>query len=239
MTQWPCVLHVRGPSDINVTFYRWPSDLVYYILQRSSDICVCYILQIMQWPTCGLYFTDHLPGGILVLHFTDCPVTYLLWAVFHRLPGDLLVFTDHPVTYLYNTLFYYERRLSSVPLMKRRLVSAIIGQCLSHFVSRPVCVGERRPQAPVREVLVWMDIASLECVFEEIWHTELVSVLSTSPSKLYNSEQTLQLCKSIQRDLITGEVLVLVNLTILNKHCSFAGVYRDVRPHNWCLSEKH
>lgn len=152
-----------------VTFYRWPSDLVCYSLQRSSDIRVCYILQITQWPTCGLYFTDHLPGGLLVLHFTDRPVTYLLWAVFHRLPGDLLVFTDHPVTYLYNTLFYYERRLSSVPLMKRRLVSAIIGQCLSHFVSRPVCVGERRPQAPGREVLVWMDIASLECVFEEIW----------------------------------------------------------------------
>ncbi|KAL8625637.1 hypothetical protein ACOMHN_043912 [Nucella lapillus] len=41
--------------------------------------------------------------------------------------GCLYKFHDHPITYLYNTLFYYEKRLSPVPLVKRRLVSAIIG----------------------------------------------------------------------------------------------------------------
>ena len=42
------------------------------------------------------------------------------------------------MTYLYNTLFYYERRLSAVPLLKRRLVNAIIGQLSVAFI---VCVS--------------------------------------------------------------------------------------------------
>lgn len=39
----------------------------------------------------------------------------------------LLIFSDRPVTYLYNTLHYYERKLRDRPLLKRRLVSAVLG----------------------------------------------------------------------------------------------------------------
>lgn len=37
-----------------------------------------------------------------------------------------MIFTDRPVTYLYNTLHYYERKLQDRPLLKRRLVNAIL-----------------------------------------------------------------------------------------------------------------
>ncbi len=41
--------------------------------------------------------------------------------------GVLYKFHDRPVSYLYNTLFYYERRLQDRPVLKKKLVSAIIG----------------------------------------------------------------------------------------------------------------
>ena len=36
-----------------------------------------------------------------------------------------------------------------------------------------------------------------------------------------------------------GETLVPANFSILNKHYNFAGAFKDIRPHNWCLSEKY
>lgn len=47
--------------------------------------------------------------------------------IFIRNNYDLLMFLDRPVTYLYNTLHYYERKLRDRPLLKRRLVSAVLG----------------------------------------------------------------------------------------------------------------
>jgi mediator of RNA polymerase II transcription subunit 23 len=38
-----------------------------------------------------------------------------------------LILSDRPVTYLYNTLHYYERKLRDKPILKRRLVTAILG----------------------------------------------------------------------------------------------------------------
>lgn len=34
---------------------------------------------------------------------------------------------DRPVTYLYNTLHYYEKKLRTLPLLKRKLVSSVLG----------------------------------------------------------------------------------------------------------------
>lgn len=41
--------------------------------------------------------------------------------------GCLYKFHDRPVTYLYNTLHYYERKLRDVPVLKKKLVTAVIG----------------------------------------------------------------------------------------------------------------
>uniref|UniRef100_A0A1B6D9V1 Mediator of RNA polymerase II transcription subunit 23 n=1 Tax=Clastoptera arizonana TaxID=38151 RepID=A0A1B6D9V1_9HEMI len=54
------------------------------------------------------------------------PVTKSLEILLDHL-GCLYKFHDRPVTYLYNTLHYYERNLRERPLLKRRLVSAVLG----------------------------------------------------------------------------------------------------------------
>ncbi|BES98684.1 Mediator of RNA polymerase II transcription subunit [Nesidiocoris tenuis] len=41
--------------------------------------------------------------------------------------GILYKFHDRPVTYLYNTLHYYEKKLRTLPLLKRKLVSSVLG----------------------------------------------------------------------------------------------------------------
>ncbi|CAG7828994.1 unnamed protein product, partial [Allacma fusca] len=41
--------------------------------------------------------------------------------------GALYKFHDRPLTYLYNTLHYYEARLRDKPLLKKKLVSSILG----------------------------------------------------------------------------------------------------------------
>ena len=199
-----------------------------------------------------------------LLHFTDHAMTYL-WVVFYRSPAwwhTCVTFywlpSNIPVVGCISQITWWPTCVYRSPsdllvqhavlLWEKTQFCALdettTRQCYHRSVSFTLCLSA---------CLCWWEettgtsqrSASLNghskfgmCVWRNLT-TELVSVLSTSPSKLYNSEQTLQLCKSIQRDLITGEVLVLVNLTILNKHCSFAGAYRDVRPHNWCLSEKH
>lgn len=38
-----------------------------------------------------------------------------------------ILFLDRPVTYLYNTLHYYDRNLRDRPVLRRRLVAAILG----------------------------------------------------------------------------------------------------------------
>ncbi|KAK7495937.1 hypothetical protein BaRGS_00012927 [Batillaria attramentaria] len=64
---------------------------------------------------------------VMVHRFLELPaVEKLLSSVLDQI-GCLYKFHDHPVTYLYNTLFYYEKRLSAVPLLKRKLVNSIIG----------------------------------------------------------------------------------------------------------------
>lgn len=37
------------------------------------------------------------------------------------------IVVDRPVTYLYNTLHYYDRNLRDRPVLRRRLVAAILG----------------------------------------------------------------------------------------------------------------
>lgn len=39
----------------------------------------------------------------------------------------IITSTDRPVTFLYNTLHYYESKLRDKPLLKRKLVNAVLG----------------------------------------------------------------------------------------------------------------
>ena len=167
-----CATFYRSPSELFLLHSTddWLCDLLLlHFIDHPVTYLSCYILQITS-DLLMLHFTEQLVisccfpfvrVSLIVLHCTDQPVTYLC-VTFYTSPSDLHVrehpviymlqniqwrtcfwhVTDHPVTYLYNTLFYYEKRLSSVPLLKRRLVNAIIGQLLSYFVVLSVCLGE-------------------------------------------------------------------------------------------------
>ena len=69
-----------------------------------------------------------LPVFDITIHrFTEIPpVTKSLETILEHL-GCLYKFHDRPVTYLYTTLHYYERKLRDRPLLKRKLVSSIMG----------------------------------------------------------------------------------------------------------------
>ncbi|XP_064625436.1 mediator of RNA polymerase II transcription subunit 23-like [Lineus longissimus] len=70
-----------------------------------------------------------LPVLDIVIHrFLELPsgLSKSLETLFEHL-GGLYKFHDRPVTYLYNTLHYYEKKLKDRPLIKRKLVHAIIG----------------------------------------------------------------------------------------------------------------
>ena len=69
-----------------------------------------------------------LPVFDITIHrFTEIPpVTKSLETILEHL-GCLYKFHDRPVTYLYNTLHYYEKKLRDRPLLKRKLVSSIMG----------------------------------------------------------------------------------------------------------------
>uniref|UniRef100_T1HR14 Mediator of RNA polymerase II transcription subunit 23 n=1 Tax=Rhodnius prolixus TaxID=13249 RepID=T1HR14_RHOPR len=72
-----------------------------------------------------------LPVFDIVIHrFLELPpVTKTLETLLEHL-GCLYKFHDRPVTYLYNTLHYYEKKLRDRPLLKRKLVSAVLGTML-------------------------------------------------------------------------------------------------------------
>ncbi|KAJ8033690.1 Mediator of RNA polymerase II transcription subunit 23 [Holothuria leucospilota] len=64
---------------------------------------------------------------ILIHRFIELPpVSKSLETLLEHL-GNLFKFHDRPVTYLYNTLHYYERKLTERPHLKKKLVGAIIG----------------------------------------------------------------------------------------------------------------
>ncbi len=69
-----------------------------------------------------------LPVFDITIHrFTEIPpVTKSLETILEHL-GCLYKFHDRPVTYLYTTLHYYEKKLRDRPLLKRKLVSSIMG----------------------------------------------------------------------------------------------------------------
>lgn len=69
-----------------------------------------------------------LPVFDIVIHrYLELPpVAKSLGTLLEHL-GCLYKFHDRPVTYLYNTLHYYERKLRDQPLLKRRLVAAVLG----------------------------------------------------------------------------------------------------------------
>ncbi|XP_014210874.1 mediator of RNA polymerase II transcription subunit 23 isoform X1 [Copidosoma floridanum] len=85
-----------------------------------------------QYQTFPAYFGNvclrFLPVFDIVLHrYLEIPqVTKSLEVLLEHL-GCLYRFHDRPVTYLYNTLHYYERKLRDKPVLKRRLVTAILG----------------------------------------------------------------------------------------------------------------
>jgi hypothetical protein len=66
---------------------------------------------------------------IVIHRFLELPsgLSKSLETLFEHL-GGLYKFHDRPVTYLYNTLHYYEKKLKDRPLIKRKLVHAIIGK---------------------------------------------------------------------------------------------------------------
>lgn len=82
----------------------------------------------------GLRF---LPVFDIVVHrFLEIPqVTKSLEILLEHL-GCLYKFHDRPVTYLYNTLHYYETRLRDRPLLKRRLVAAILAN-VKDYLTEP------------------------------------------------------------------------------------------------------
>ncbi|CAH0390346.1 unnamed protein product [Bemisia tabaci] len=70
-----------------------------------------------------------LPVFDIVIHrYLELPpsITKTLETLLEHL-GCLYKFHDRPVTYLYNTLHYYEQKLRDRPLLKRKLVSAVLG----------------------------------------------------------------------------------------------------------------
>ncbi|XP_046366598.1 mediator of RNA polymerase II transcription subunit 23-like isoform X3 [Haliotis rufescens] len=56
--------------------------------------------------------------------------------------GCLYKFHDRPVTYLYNTLFYYEKRLSGKSSLKRKLVQGIIAGAFKEIRPPNWCLSE-------------------------------------------------------------------------------------------------
>ncbi|PVD23184.1 hypothetical protein C0Q70_16447 [Pomacea canaliculata] len=64
---------------------------------------------------------------VMIHRFLETPTVQKVFDMVLEHIGCLYKFHDHPITYLYNTLFYYEKRLSGAPLLKRRLVNAVIG----------------------------------------------------------------------------------------------------------------
>ncbi|XP_022090298.1 mediator of RNA polymerase II transcription subunit 23-like isoform X2 [Acanthaster planci] len=63
---------------------------------------------------------------ILIHRFLELPPSSKSLEVLLDHLGGLYKFHDHPVTYLFNTLHYYEKKLRDRPLLKRKLVGAII-----------------------------------------------------------------------------------------------------------------
>lgn len=66
---------------------------------------------------------------IIINRFLEAPIMAILNpfdAILEHL-GCLYKFHDRPVTFLYNTLHYYERKLRDVPVLKKKLVTAVIG----------------------------------------------------------------------------------------------------------------
>lgn len=66
---------------------------------------------------------------IVINRFLEAPIQGILnpfEAILEHL-GGLYKFHDRPVTFLYNTLHYYERKLRDCPVLKKKLVTAVIG----------------------------------------------------------------------------------------------------------------
>lgn len=66
---------------------------------------------------------------IVINRFLEAPIPTILNpfnAILEHL-GCLYKFHNAPVTFLYNTLHYYEKRLRDCPLLKKKLVTAVIG----------------------------------------------------------------------------------------------------------------
>ncbi|KAL1116974.1 hypothetical protein AAG570_004302 [Ranatra chinensis] len=85
-----------------------------------------------SYQTLPVYFGNvclrFLPVFDIVIHrFLELPpVTKSLETLLEHL-GSLYKFHDRPVTYIYNTLHYYEKKLRDRPMLKRKLVSAVLG----------------------------------------------------------------------------------------------------------------
>lgn len=66
---------------------------------------------------------------IVISRFLEAPIPAILNQFDPILThlGCLYKFHDRPVTFLYNTLHYYERKLRDFPVLKKKLVNAVIG----------------------------------------------------------------------------------------------------------------
>lgn len=90
------------------------------------DIVVHRYLEISQVSSSLEILLEHLGclyrfhGNIFLLHL------YKLNFYIYFFKISLQILSDRPITYLYNTLHYYERKLRDQPVLKRRLVTAIL-----------------------------------------------------------------------------------------------------------------
>ncbi|XP_012057151.1 PREDICTED: mediator of RNA polymerase II transcription subunit 23 [Atta cephalotes] len=85
-----------------------------------------------QYQNLPVYFGNvclrFLPVFDIVVHrYLEIPPVIKSLEILLEHLGCLYKFHDRPVTYLYNTLHYYEKKLRDRPLLKRRLVSAVLG----------------------------------------------------------------------------------------------------------------
>ncbi|GAB6022180.1 Mediator of RNA polymerase II transcription subunit 23 [Chamberlinius hualienensis] len=120
-----------------------------------------------------------LPVFDIVIHrFLELPpVTKSLETLLEHLSG-LYKFHDRPITYLYSTLHYYEQKLKERPVLKRRLVSSILGSLKTWYLSDAYAQFVQRqpddinwipePEYYVRLVQKLVDTMSDKCPFPNI-----------------------------------------------------------------------
>uniref|UniRef100_T1J7Z5 Mediator of RNA polymerase II transcription subunit 23 n=1 Tax=Strigamia maritima TaxID=126957 RepID=T1J7Z5_STRMM len=124
----------------HLAFHRKYAEKFYYesLQDHANQSCQHQYLPVYFGNVCLRF----LPVFDIVIHrlLELPPVTKSLETLLDHL-GGLYKFHDRPITYLYNTLHYYERKLTERPALKRKLISSIIGS-LKDIRPKGWCLSE-------------------------------------------------------------------------------------------------